>query len=151
MLARPRPLSVRSYIRHHCEVLDSGALEMVRSAILFSAAITITALIPVSHATAAQVTGQQLWSLCTANMWGKGNPLEAAQCMGYVVGVADTFSCTQSNHGFTWNNDPTVSQPKLVALVVNWLSQHPAALSYEAHRVVGAALQDAFPCKVASN
>ena len=150
-MSRPRSLSVHSCIRHDDELHSSGAIEMGRSAILFSAAITFAALTPVSHATAAQLTGQQLWSLCTANMWGKGNPLEAAECMGYVVGVADTFNCTQGDHGFTWNSSAEYTQPRLVALVVNWLGQHPAALSYEAHRVVGAALQDAFPCKVASN
>lgn len=124
---------------------------MARTSFVLSASIALITLNPVGNAEAAQVTGQQLWTLCTANMWGKGNPFEAAQCMGYVVGVADTFNCTQSNHGFYWNNDPSVSQPKLVAHVVSWLGQHPAALSYEAHRVVGAALQDAFPCRVASN
>jgi len=117
--------------------------------ILLSAALTNAAIVPPAGAAASEVTGHQLWSLCTANMWGKGNLLEAAECMGYVVGVSDTFNCTQTNHGFTWNSTSPHTQPQLVALVVAWLDSHPAAFSYEAHRVVGAALQEAFPCKLA--
>lgn len=119
---------------------------MAHRACLVSAAVAALAILPVNIASASQVTGQQLWSLCTANMGGKGNPLEAAECMGFVVGVADTFNCTQNDHGFTWNSDASYSQPQLVVLVVDWLNRHPAARDYEAHRVVGAALQEAFPC-----
>lgn len=123
---------------------------MTRGAMLASAALTLITMPPTDHATAAQVTGQQLLSLCTANMWAKGNALEAAQCMGYIVGVADTFNCTQGDHGFTWDSSADFSQPQLVVLIVNWLDRHPASLSYEAHRVVGAALQEAFPCTAVS-
>lgn len=145
-------LSIPPGTRHDADKVNDGKLKMVRKAVLVSVTtLTLIALSPLVQATAAQVTGQQLWSLCTANMWGKGNPLEAAECMGYIVGVADTFNCTQSDHGFRWDSNANVSQPRLVALVVHWLDQHPAALSYEAHRVVGAALQDAFPCRVVSN
>ena len=119
---------------------------MAHRACLVSAAVAALAILPVNIASASQVTGQQLWSLCTANMGGKGNPLEAAECMGFVVGVADTFNCTQNDHGFTWNSDASYSQPQLVVLVVDWLNRHPAARDYEGHRVVGAALQEAFPC-----
>jgi hypothetical protein len=97
-------------------------------------------------ANASSMTGRQLFSLCTANMNGAGNPLEAAECLGFVVGVSDTFNCTQNDHGFTWDSSMSVSQPELVAAVVKWLQAHPAALEYEGHRVVGAALQAAFPC-----
>lgn len=98
-------------------------------------------------AEASSMTGRQLFSLCTANMSGNGNPLEAAECLGFVVGVSDTFNCTQSDHGFTWDSSADVSQPALVAAVVQWLQAHPAALDYEGHRVVGAALQAAYPCR----
>jgi hypothetical protein len=98
-------------------------------------------------AAAGPISGQQLLSLCTANMWGKGHPLEAAECMGFVIGVSDTFNCVQGDHGFTWNSANGVSEPMRVAVVVQWLQTHPEALDYEAHRVVEAALQEAFPCK----
>lgn len=112
------------------------------SAVLMTMAIPFT--VPASAST---MTGQQLFSLCTANMNGKGNPLEAAECMGFVIGVSDTFDCVEKDHGFTWDSTVEVSQPRLVATVVDWLQRHPAALEYEGHRVVGAALQSAFPCK----
>ena len=118
---------------------------MFRGIGLIASALIATAVIP--PAAAGQVSGQQLLSLCTANLGGKGKELEAAECMGFIIGVADTFDCTEKNHGFTWNSAVSPSQPQLVQVTVDWLNKHPASLSYEAHRVVGAALQNAFPCK----
>ena len=115
--------------------------------IAISLALLAVASAVTSTAHASSMTGQQLLSLCTANMSGNGNPLEAAECLGFVVGVSDTFNCTQNDHGFTWDSKVNVSQPALVATVVQWLQAHPAALEYEGHRVVGAALQASFPCK----
>ena len=110
------------------------------------------AVLALSAGTAAQasdihITGQQLLSLCTANMGGRGNPMEAAECMGFVVGVADTFDCTEDNHGFRWNSSADVTQPQLAGLAIHYIQDHPTARSGEAHRAIGAALQEAFPCK----
>ncbi|PZF77886.1 hypothetical protein DK847_05520 [Aestuariivirga litoralis] len=120
---------------------------MIRTSRLLSAALFALAGLAPLPASAGTVTGQQLLSLCTANMWGKGHATEAAECMGYVIGVSDTFNCIESDHGFTWDSGRGVSQPAMVASVVQWLQNHPEALQFEAHRVVGAALQAAFPCK----
>lgn len=120
---------------------------MTSKALLVSVALFSFAALPMQRLQAATVTGQQLLSLCTANMWGKGKALEAAECLGFVVGVSDTFNCEQSDHGFTWDSERGVSQPRLVATVIQWLQTHPDSLTFEAHRVVGAALQNAYPCK----
>ena len=120
---------------------------MIRNVLGSLAAATALAAAAPPAALATSVNGQQLFSLCTANMWGKGHPLEAAECMGFVVGVSDTFNCVQSDHGFTWDSTSDASEPKRVAVVVQWLQNHPEALQFEGHRVVGAALQEAFPCK----
>lgn len=120
---------------------------MFRRAALCCFALFGLAILAPGPAAAAQVSGQQLLSLCTANLNGKGNALEAAECMGFIVGVSDTFDCVEKNHGFTWNSLAASSQPQLVKIVVDWLHKHPASLNYEGHRVVGAALQNAFPCK----
>jgi len=118
----------------------------LKSYLVSAALLAFAALYPLpSHA--ATVTGQQLLSLCTANMWGKGKSLEAAECMGFVIGVSDTFNCQQSDHGFTWDSQTGASEPRLVAVVIQWLQTHPESLKFEAHRVVGAALQSAYPCK----
>ena len=118
----------------------------IRTAFLTAALLTCASLAP-AQASAATVTGKQLLSLCTANMCGKGHALEAAECLGYVVGVSDTFNCEQSDHGFKWDSAREVSQPRMVAIIVQWLQTHPEATEFEAHRVVGAALQNAYPCK----
>ena len=119
---------------------------------LFVAVLAMTVLAG-GPATAANVTGQQLLSLCTANMGGGGKPLEAAECMGYVVGVADTFDCVEDEHGYRWNSKAEVTQPKLTLLVIQYIASHPEALAGTGHISVAQALANAFPCpaKAASN
>lgn len=98
-------------------------------------------------ATAASVTGQQLLALCTANMGGHGNAIEAAECMGFIIGVADTFDCIDATQLFNRTNSGKTSQPELVQHVVNYLEKHPSAKQREAFSVVGLALAAYFPCQ----
>ena len=97
-------------------------------------------------ASAGYVTGSDLSMMCKANMGCAGSPVVAAECLGYVVGVADTFDCTEQLHGFNWNPKKNVSQMQLVHTVIRWLDSHPAALAYESDGLIGAALAEAFPC-----
>lgn len=110
-------------------------------------------LLGAAPAAAAQMSGQELLSLCTANMGGTGNPMKAAECLGFVVGVADTFDCVEDNHGLTWDSRSAISQPGIVQLVVDYIHAHPTALISGGHYIVGQALSQAFPCghKTAGN
>lgn len=112
-----------------------------------SAALLALGLIMPGQADAAAQTGAQLYALCTANLNGNGNSMLAAECLGYIMGVADTFDCVEKNHGYTWNPDAKVSQPELVTVVLQWMDKHKDAAGQEGHKVIGAALQDRYPCK----
>ena len=116
-------------------------------------AVLALALLSPAPALAANVSGQQLLALCTANMGGTGNELEAAECLGFVVGVADTFDCEEAEHGLRWNSSVNISQPKIVQIVVQHIEQHPTDLMSGGHYVVAHALAEAFPCpsKTAGN
>lgn len=116
-------------------------------------AVLALALLAPAPALAANVSGQQLLALCTANMGGTGNELEAAECLGFVVGVADTFDCEEAEHGLRWNSSVNISQPKIVQIVVQHIEQHPTDLMSGGHYVVAHALAEAFPCpsKTAGN
>ena len=119
-----------------------------------AAAVLATALfVSVAPASAANVSGQQLLTLCTAGVDGSGNALEAAECMGFVVGVADTFDCIEDEHGFTWNSSAGASQPQITRIVMQYIQSHPAARSDSGHVAVARALAEAFPCpsRAASN
>lgn len=118
-----------------------------------AAAVLATTLFSFGPAAAANVTGQQLLSLCTANMGGQGNPMEAAECLGFVVGVADTFDCVEDNHGYKWNSAASGPQPHLAMIVVQYIQSHPSALVGGAHEGVAKALSAAYPCpaKAAAN
>lgn len=117
-----------------------------RPHLLLAAILALTGL-SAGEASAASVTGQQLLSLCTANMGGNGNALEAAECIGFIVGVADTFDCVDATQLFNRTNSGKVTQPQLVQLVVNYIEDHPAAKEREAFSVIGLALAAHFPCQ----
>ena len=110
-------------------------------------------ILSAAPAAAAQLSGEQLLSLCTANIGGGGNPMKAAQCMGFVVGVADTFDCDEDNHGLKWNSEAAKSQPQIVRTVVQYIQEHPTTLTTGGHIAVGEALSKAYPCpaKTAGN
>lgn len=119
---------------------------------LSAAALALSAMIPAGAGLASAsnhfVSGQQLYNLCTSNMGGKGHHLEAGECLGYIVGIPDTFDCVESNHGFHWNaHKAESSHIVLVTAVLQWLDANPDAMKEQAHRAVGAALQARFPCK----
>ncbi len=107
----------------------------------------VFATLSTGEATAASVTGEQLLYLCTSNMGGKGNPLTAAECMGFIVGVTDTFDCIDASQLFNRANSAKVSQPRLVEHVVKYLTKHPTAQKREAFEVIGLALAAHFPCQ----
>ena len=111
------------------------------------AAFIILAAIPVGPAKAGFVSGKDLQEICLADQNGSGSPLKAAECLGFVMGVADTFDCVETLHGFHWKSSTTSNQQQLVKLVVTWLDRHQSSLHYEADGLVAAALAEAFPCK----
>lgn len=99
-----------------------------------------------TQAWAGYVSGAQLKDICKADDQGAGNPLASAECLGFVLGVADTFDCVEKLHGFNWDSTSDATQTQLVKTVVTWLDAHPNVLAYEADGLVGAALSEAFPC-----
>lgn len=120
---------------------------MPRKTTLLTAAVLALGLASAGEAAAAgRLTGQQLLGLCTANMNGRGNPMAAAECMGFVVGVADTFSCVEDVAGYRWKPTAQVSQPQLVRIVVLRIRSDSGALSGAAHLAVAKALSSEFPC-----
>lgn len=115
---------------------------MIRQA----AALLMFLSVPYAQAADLSVSGQQLLSLCTSNMGGDGDALGAAECMGFVVGTAGSFNCMDDLRGFTWDSSAELGQPRLVALVVQYIQENPSMLQGDGHRAVAAALQRSFPC-----
>ncbi|PZF76606.1 hypothetical protein DK847_12460 [Aestuariivirga litoralis] len=111
-----------------------------------AAVLVITAL-SVGPASAAEVSGRQLLSLCAAGLAGADHPVEAAECTGFIAGVADTFDCVEANHGARWNSKVNLPEAELAGLVIQYIQSHPEALESDAHRLVGAALAAAYPCR----
>lgn len=111
------------------------------------AAVLVITAVAFGPASAAEVSGQQLLSLCAAGMAGADHPVEAAECTGFIAGVADTFDCAEANHGARWNSKADVPESELAGLVIQYIQSHPQALESDAHRLVGQALAAAYPCR----
>lgn len=111
-------------------------------------AVTIAiAILPAGAARAGFVSGWDLLQICKANPNHAGFGILSAQCRGYVTGVADTFDCTNSLHGFHWDSTITVERDELVAKVIQWFNAHPKTLRHEADGLIAAALGETYPCK----
>lgn len=97
-------------------------------------------------ANAGYVSGTDLLGVCAPNKADPVYRLKVAECRGYVVGVADTFDCSNKVMGFTWDSTSQTSQRELVNIVITWLGGHPEFMSYQASGLVAAALSEHFSC-----
>lgn len=116
---------------------------------VLAAAVALALWVPGS-ANAGYVSGWDLLEICKANPASPVYRLHVSQCLGYVVGVSDTFDCSSKLHGFNWSSTSPASQSDLVKVTVNWLSSHPSLLDHKSDGLVAAALSEAYPCRVAS-
>lgn len=106
----------------------------------------VIAFVPCASTHAGFVSGMDLLESCAPARADPAYRQRVAECRGYVVGVADTFDCTNALMGFTWRSNMQASQRDLVDLVIRWLRSHPQYLRYEADGLVAAALSEKFPC-----
>lgn len=116
---------------------------------VLAAAFALAVLSP-TGATAGYVSGWDLLELCKANPASPVYRLQVSQCIGYVVGVSDTFDCASKLHGFNWSSTAPTTQSDLVKVTVAWLNSHPGLLDRKSDGLVAAALSEAYPCRVAS-
>lgn len=112
-----------------------------------AAAIVAAALAGPQPAQAGFVTGWDLLQVCKTNPQQAGAGLYTAQCRGYVIGVAETFDCSEPLHDFHWNNSDKVSPEDMVKTVTTWFNAHPQTLHHGANGLVAAALSESYPCK----
>ena len=109
----------------------------------FAALVALSA----GRAEAGFVSGKDLQEICKADQVGAGDPLRSAECVGFIMGVSDTFDCTETLHGFRWNSPDKPDQHQMVKVVETWLDRHQHSLHYEADGLVAAALAETFPCR----
>ena len=89
------------------------------------AAAAVFAL-PLGHAAAQAgiMSGEDLIGICEPARADPVYRLKLAECTGYIVGVADTFDCSNKTLGYTWDSTRFRNQRKLVDGVVGWLHMH---------------------------
>jgi len=114
------------------------------------AAVLALAVFSPTGATAGYVSGWDLLELCKASPASPVYRLQVSQCIGYVVGVSDTFDCASKLHGFNWSSTAPATQSDLVRVTVTWLNSHPSLLGHKSDGLVAAALSEAYPCRIAS-
>lgn len=109
-------------------------------------AVVLAVPILLTPVQAGVLSGEDLIGICEP---AKADPLyrlKLAECAGYIVGVADTFDCTNKTLGFTWDSTKYNNQRKLVTGVLDWLHFHPSVLHYQASGLVASALSGSYPC-----
>lgn len=97
-------------------------------------------------AQAGIMSGEDLIGICEPAKVDPVYRLKLAECAGYIVGVADTFDCTNKTLGFTWDSTKYNNQRKLISGVLEWLHLHPNVLHYQASGLVASALSGKYPC-----
>ncbi len=83
------------------------------------------------------------------NACASSHPLDQAQCLGYLMGVADSFAAMQYVMGTSLVCLPDdVTAGKLREIFLQYATTHPAELDSQGRLAVEAAFVDAFPCPV---
>lgn len=95
---------------------------------------------------AGVMSGEDLLGICEPPRADPTYRLKISECTGYIIGVSDTFDCTNKTLGFNWNSEKYDDQQKLVAAVVDWFHFHPNVLHYQASGLVASALAKTYPC-----
>lgn len=97
-------------------------------------------------ARAGILTGQDLLEICEPARIDPTYRLRLSECTGYIIGVADSFDCSNKVLGFNWDSKQYANQKETVAAVVDWLHFHPNVLHYQASGLVASALAKSYPC-----
>ena len=113
--------------------------------------VALVALIALSAgfegpAQAGAMSGEDLVSICEPARADPVYRLKRSECVGYIIGVADTFDCKNKALGFNWDSTTYNDQQKLVGTVMDWLHLHPNVLNYQASGLVASALAGKYPC-----
>ena len=102
--------------------------------------------------------GNDLLKKC-APLWTDGHTgvetreqLDAAYCMGYVVGVTDVEAMWKAVEGKTAKGThycmpEEVNNGQILRILKKWLDDNPDKLHWRADLIIHRALLDAFPCK----
>lgn len=116
--------------------------------VLARCAVAAVFALPLGHAAAQAgiMSGEDLIGICEPARADPVYRLKLAECTGYIVGVADTFDCSNKTLGYTWDSTRFRNQRKLVDGVVGWLHMHPNVLHYQASGLVASALSGSYPC-----
>jgi hypothetical protein len=94
------------------------------------------------------LTGQMLYTECSAHAGQADYNVHSAQCVGYVLGVSDAQQAAQGAGQRPRVCLPgTVTAPQLVATVRDFLATHADKRPLAAQDLVLEALAVAFPCK----
>lgn len=81
-------------------------------------------------------TGNKLKSLCNSQ-----NYVESSVCIGYTVGITDSFS------GYLFCPPAEVTAGQLVEMVKKYMNENPAKLHEPSSSIVVDAIKKDFPCK----
>ena len=115
-------------------------------AVLFALVVVGNFIMAASVGNAVYLSGNQLAVQCFTDKSDHTYDLKDVYCLAYIVGVADSFSCSAPLAGMGWKPQSGIVAGQLVKVVMNFLGKHPEALHQDASWLVVNALAEAFPC-----
>ena len=89
------------------------------------------------------IDGNSLLRSCQEN----DSPAHWGACLGYVRGITDILLAGNQMNGVTLCVPREVETGQVTDVVKQFLARHPEQRSLPAEGLVGAALQEAFPCR----
>ena len=109
------------------------------------AAITVAALLSLSHARADDITGDILYEDCIVASHGSGSDRD---CDIYINGLAAGVLVDQvaKEQGTPICFPPSIKAEQIRKAVEKFVQAHPDLLHVNGITIVGAALSEAFPC-----
>ncbi len=113
-----------------------------------SLALILAASFRVPAAHAAFYTGEQVYTLCTAERGSKDYVENTYECIAYITGAVDAFNTTREAAGQKSCIPAEVTIDRLRAVTVEYLRDNPESRAVSASKQVFAATRQEWPCEV---
>ncbi len=128
-----------------------ATVRIVARAVLIVFASTLCSTVGSNYALSDSISlgsGAGLLEACDAKNLSTSRNFPAFNyCLGFIMGVADSFSCEEPiMSGFRWQPIEDGNAEQFRKVVVKFLNEHPEHLHLRSGSLVAAALSEAFPC-----
>lgn len=114
---------------------------------LTAAALFLATTFTAPAAQASFYSGEQIYSLCTAERGSRDYVENTYECVAYITGAVDAFNTAREADKLARCIPPDVTISRLRVVTVEYLRDNQDALSGSASKLVFDAVRKAWPCE----